>query len=239
MALPKLNATPMYEMTVPSTGQKVRYRPYLVKEEKIMMMAFESGDTSSALNSVIDTIGFCLEEGSGVEVNELSLFDIEYMFIKLRSKSVGEVSNLVSTCSNDECRHKNPIAIDLDSLELHVDRSETIVSLTDNVKVELSYPSYRNMIQSGIDKVEDDPDVALEMISRCVVAILSGEERINAKDESLADIKEFVESMTSSQFEKISNFFNNMPRLEKKLDYTCQKCGRENKILLKGIESFF
>ena len=239
MALPKLNATPMYEMTIPSTGQVVRYRPYLVKEEKIMMLAFESGDTRAALNSVIDTIDICLEESANVNVNELSLFDIEYMFVKLRSKSVGEVSNLVSTCINSECKHKNPIQVDLETLDLNVPEGDTIVPLTDNIKVELKYPSYKSMIQSDIEKLEENPEVALELISKCIVAILTDEERINAKDESVEDLKQFIESMTSSQFQKVAGFFENMPRLEKNISYNCQKCGKENMILLKGLDNFF
>ena len=239
MALPKLNATPMYEMTIPSTGQVVRYRPYLVKEEKIMMLAFESGDTRAALNSVIDTIDICLEESANVNVNELSLFDIEYMFVKLRSKSVGEVSNLVSTCINSECKHKNPIQVDLETLDLNVPEGDTIVPLTDNIKVELKYPSYKSMIQSDIEKLEENPEVALELISKCIVAILTDEERINAKDESVEDLKQFIESMTSSQFQKVAGFFENMPRLEKDISYNCQKCGKENMILLKGLDNFF
>ena len=239
MALPKLNATPMYEMTIPSTGQVVRYRPYLVKEEKIMMLAFESGDTRAALNSVIDTIDICLEESANVNVNELSLFDIEYMFVKLRSKSVGEVSNLVSTCINSECKHKNPIQVDLETLDLNVPEGDTIIPLTDNIKVELKYPSYKSMIQSDIEKLEENPEVALELISKCIVAILTDEERINAKDESVEDLKQFIESMTSSQFQKVAGFFENMPRLEKEISYNCQKCTKENLILLKGLDNFF
>ena len=239
MALPKLNEVPMYEMTIPSTGKMVRYRPYLVKEEKVMMMAFESGETRAALRSVIDTIEKCLEEGASINMNDLTLFDIEYMFIKLRSKSVGEVSSLVSPCTNSECKHKNPIDVDLDTLEVMVPKDSNVITLTDNVKVEFRYPSYKSMAETNIDKVEEDPEVALEMISRCIVAVLHGDERISSKDESLEELKSFVESLTSSQFQKVSKFFSDMPRLEKEITYVCEKCSTQNTIMLKGIDSFF
>ena len=237
MALPKLNEVPMYEMTIPSTGKKVRYRPYLVKEEKVMMMAFESGETRAALRSIIDTIEKCLEEGSNINMNELSLFDIEYMFIKLRAKSVGEISNLISPCRG--CQHKNPIEVDLDTIEVDVPEGKNIVPITDNVKIELRYPSYVTVIQSDIENIEQNAETALELIARSIVAVIQGDERINSKDEPIESMKEFLESMTASQFQKVSDFFGDTPRLEKEIRYACEKCGQENKAMLRGLDNFF
>lgn len=239
MALPKLNETPMFEMTVPSTGQKVRYRPYLVKEEKVMMMAFESGDTKSALQSIVDTISSCIEEGAGIDANKLSIFDIEYMFIKLRAKSVGEISNILATCSNSECRHSNPIEIDLDTLEVNVPKGNRIIEMNDNVQVEMRYPSYKDVANVEFDKVQEEPEIALGMIARSIEAILYNDERISAKDESPKDLVNFIESMTSSQFERVSKFFEDMPRLEKEITFNCLKCEKENTLLLRGLENFF
>lgn len=233
MALPKLNSTPKYEMVIPSQQKTVRFRPYLVKEEKVLLMAFESQDTVQAMKAIIDTILVCVDDKINKE--ELTTFDVEYMFTKLRSKSVGERSNLNIECSN--CKTKNEVSINIDDIEIKLDNPSEIIELQDEIHVEMGYPSAEVLMnmKDGISQTEQ----LIELIVYSIKSIMSEEERVNASDVNKKDLREFVESMTGEQFKKVSEFVSTIPTLTKDVEFTCNSCDTENKTTLAGFTDFF
>lgn len=235
MALPKLNETPKFSLTIPSTGKKIRFRPYLVKEEKVLMMAFESKDLRASLEAVADTIQACIPEEDSVDVRELATFDIEYIFTKIRSKSVGEVSEVAVKCN--ECKTYNTVQINLDEVEVEKKEIDNMIFITDDIAVELAYPSYESVIAKDLQNLENSS--AFELILDSIKAVHTGEERIDAKEESREDMMEFLMSLTSSQFESITDFLNRMPALSHKINFNCTKCAESNEIELRGMSDFF
>lgn len=239
MALPKLNVTPKYELTIPSMQKTVKFRPYLVKEEKVLMMASESKETKAILTAIVDTIKDCVEPEVPVDYSKLTTFDIEYMFTKIRSKSVGEVSRVVIKCQNEECKHNQEVEIDLDNVDVPVKGGSNIIRLSDDIQVEMNWPSYKVMIENDFDKMKEDPTSIFQLIGDSIEAILTEEERILVKDQPKEDVQEFINSMTSQQFESIASFFNEMPQMQKLVEFKCIKCGTESSINLKGMSDFF
>lgn len=239
MALPKLNATPKYELTIPSNGKTVRFRPYLVKEEKVLMMASESKDSKAILNAVVDTIKDCLEENSMVDISKLTTFDIEYMFTKIRSKSVGEISKVNVRCQKNECDHIQEIEIDLDTVEVPVKKGQNTVRITEDIAIQLNWPSYKMVIDENLTEAKNDITSVFSMIAGSIESILVGDERLSAKDQTKEELLEFINSMTSSQFEKITDFFSDIPQMEKCISFNCQKCNQTNDLKLKGMSDFF
>lgn len=233
MALPKLNATPNYTVKVPSTGKTVGYRPYLVKEEKVLMIAFETGDQKQALGAVVDTLAACIEDD--IDVNALTTFDIEYLFTQIRSKSVGEKSTIMLPCSS--CEHKNEVDLDIASIEVEVPKDKkNIIELTPSVSVEMQYPSYRAI--TGVDLDGQETELGFQMLIKCISAIHTDEERYDASDASEEELMEFIESMTTSQFQQVSAFLQDMPSLQQEVKFLCEKCGTGNTQTLKGIGDF-
>lgn len=232
MALPKLNESPQYSLEVPSTKQKVKYRPYLVKEEKVLMIAFESGDQKQALEAIVDTLSACISED--VNVMDLTTFDIEYIFTQIRSKSVGETSTVLLTCSN--CNHKNEYELDVSSIKVEVPKVENVIELTPSISVAMKYPSYRSVINTNLDGKE--MEVGFEMVIHCIEAILTEDERFDTSDISKKELNEFVESMTAEQFMKISEFLQSMPALKHDAEFECVSCGEHNSVQLKGMQDF-
>jgi RNase P subunit RPR2 len=239
MALPKLNSSPKYELTIPSTGKRVKFRPYLVKEEKIMLMAFQSRDMKQSLQAVADTIEACLDEEANVRVEDLAVFDIEYLFTKIRAKSVGEVSHLKVKCKH--CEAKNDYDLNLEEVSMKVKSKDNIIAITDSISVEMRYPSYGSISSKDIDRMqrEQDTESVFEILSESMVAVHTSDERISMKDESKEDIENFIMSLTSTQFQKLTGFLNDMPQLSHKIDYMCLKCGEKNEVELKGMADFF
>jgi len=233
MALPKLNGNPKYEMTIPSSNETVRFRPYLVKEEKVLLMAFESNDMTQAMKAIIDTIEVCVD--NKINKKELTTFDVEYMFTKLRSKSVGERSTLNMKCTS--CDTLNEIQINLEELEIVLDNPSARIELQDEVFVEMGYPSadvLMNM-KEGLSQTEQ----LIELIVYSIKSILTEDENINASDVSKDDLKDFVDSMTGGQFKKVSEFVATIPTLTKDVEFDCKECGTHNKNTLSGFTDFF
>lgn len=230
MALPLLNETPKYEMKIPSTGKKVKFRPYLVKEEKILMMAAESQDINQITNTVIDTILTCVD--GNIRKQELTTFDVEYMFLQLRAKSVGENIALKIKC--DECGHQNDYEVNIDEIKCDVKKKDNIIKLSDKISVEMQYPSY-----SMLDFDEDPNEAGFAIMGRCIKAVIAEDERIELADESEESIANFIGSMTQGQFEKVSSFVQDMPAVKHEIDFICGACGHNNNILLQGMQSFF
>ena len=244
MGLPRVNETLNFTMTIPSSGKKVKYRPYLVKEEKILLQAFESEDVVTCLQAMCDTISACLDEKENVDVLHLATFDIEYMFLQLRSKSVGESSTVSVKCNNTECNAANDAVINLESLSVDVSSDDKIIYISDEISVELRYPTYETMIvgeKSKSANKESDQGMSgvMKMIATSIVAVMTEDERIDCRDQTMKELEEFLDSMTASQLQLLSVFFENMPALKHTIEFDCKECETHNELELKGLNDFF
>lgn len=238
MALPKLDS-PTYELTVPSTGERIPYRPYLVKEEKILMMAMESNDTKQMMKAVKDVIRSCtFVDGSVVNVDTLAMFDIEYIFMQLRSKSVGETTTIKVKCS--ECEANNEIDVDLQKVRVDVpEQSKKTIPLTDTVGVTLKYPSVDVMLSVEGDKNKSDVDRVFDIITSCIDSIYSGDQIFDSAEQSNEELKEFVESLNTKQFNEIRDFIESLPAAAIDVDFKCVSCSKDNSFEVKGLGNFF
>ena len=236
MALPRLNETPEYEMTIPSMGRKVPFRPFLVKEQKVLLMAFESKDRNQILKAMLKTIDACTE--TDVVIEKLPTFDIDYMFTQIRCKSVGESTDVVVKCKNDSCKHDNRVKIDLNDVQPPSGiNNDVVVDLTKDISVELKYPDYTTIFENMDDT--NETQTMMNFIVNCVSSVHVGEERISMKDEPLTERMAFLESLNASQFQLLTEFINNIPQLNMTVSFTCEKCGESNNNELKGLEDFF
>ena len=235
MALPKLNTSPKYETVIPSTGKTVRFRPYLVKEEKVLLMAFEQNDPIAAMKAIIDTIVVCVD--GDLKHTELATFDVEYLFTQIRAKSVGEKSQINVKCTN--CEHLNLNEVDLSTVSVDtVEPEETVVDLGDDIFVELKYPTAYDLIS-----LQDPESSASETLVATIVASIDGiqteKERIDASEVSKEELQEFVESMTGQQFKSVSEWVGKIPAMEKEIEFECKNCGTHNTQKLRGLVDFF
>lgn len=235
MALPKLNNFPKYELKIPSTGKTVNYRPYLVSEEKVLLMAMESQDSKQILTAIKDTIGSCIE--GEFDSNNLAMFDIEYMFIQLRSKSVGEGSKVRLKCS--ACEEYTDLTVDLSSVPVPSSSVEKTIKLTDDISLEMKYPTYTQMLELDSLDAGNNTQAIFWMIRQCIHAISTQEERFLAKDTPPAELDEFISSMTNDQFAKLTHFVENMPKLEHTIEYDCAACSVHNTHKFEGMADFF
>jgi ribosomal protein L44E len=234
MALPELN-TARYKVEVPSTGQEISYRPYLVKEEKLLMMAMESNDSKVIMQTTIDIIKACVFDD--IDVESLAMFDIETLFLALRSKSVGEKIDLNIKC--EECQHGNEVQIDFDAIEAPVVTDDNKqMMLTDTVGVVLKYPSVKD-IDSLSNLGDNEMDAAMSMLVACIDSIFDEDNVYDAKSETTKELTNFVESLNSEQFQNLSEFFGSMPALSSLIEFNCTSCGKANSQELKGLQSFF
>jgi phage FluMu protein Com len=233
MALPKLVSS-KHTLVVPSTKESIEYRPYLVKEEKILMMAFESKDQSQMITALRDTIAGCTE--GKIKVDNLTMFDLEYIFLKLRSKSVGENTKLKVKCI--KCETANEVNIDLSSVNVVGEIKPTAkIELTDTVGVMLKYPTVKGLYRQ-LNSL-NEANSALAAIASAIESIYDADNVYPAENESEKSILEFIESLTSDQFKKIVSFFDDMPKLKHDIDFTCTHCKEENKIAVEGLQNFF
>jgi len=236
MALPRINEVPEYEMVIPSTGSIIKYRPFLVKEQKILLIAFESQDKKQILNAIISTLQACLPED--VKVENLPSFDIDYIFTQIRSKSVGETVDIIGKCQH--CDHKNKLSINLTEITPPQNiKKEIIIELTSDISLEMEYPTYSNLFNSMLTDEASQTEVLMKFIISCIKYLITSEEKINMKDESLEEKQRFIGSLNASQFQKLSEFINQLPQLEKDISYVCENCNKENEKTVKGMEDFF
>ena len=236
MALPKLN-TPTYELEVPSTDEKVKYRPFLVKEEKILMIAMESKDNAQIINAVKDIVKSCTFEK--VDVSSMPMFDMEYIFLNIRAKSVGEISKIKVLCPDDKTTYAN-IELDLTEVEVQVGDDHTNkIELTDDTGMIMTYPTIDSFLDSGIEKI--DANNMLDVIGSCVLQIYEnkGEKVYQAKDQTKKELTEFIESMNSGQFRKLQSFFDTMPKLKHKIKVKNPKTKKTSDVTLSGLNDFF
>ncbi len=233
MPLPVINA-PTYELTIPSTGQTVQYRPFLVKEEKILLMANEGGEASEIVRAMKQIIGNCIQ--NGYNTDNMPLFDVEYIFLKLRSKSVNEFSEVGFRCP--ECDEVNRVQIDLSGVEISVDDTHSNkVELTNDIGLIMKYPQLDSVNINDLES--NDVNVVFEVISSCIDSIYQGEEIHDSGDYTKQEISEFINNLTQEQFLKIQQFFDTMPKLSHTVPYKCGKCEYDEPLLLEGLQNFF
>ena len=234
MALPVLNAA-KYKTIIPSLNKEVEYRPYLVKEEKILMVALESNDQKQILTAIKDVINNCLYDD--INLNKLAMFDIETLFLRLRSKSVGETTEIKAKC--EECEHEHLQEINFDDIQPpEIKKVVTKIELTDDVGMTLKYPSIGDIQKHDSDKMESVEGM-MEVVVDCIESIYDADNVYSAKDESRKSLKEFIDSLNSQQFSKLTDFFENVPALNYNLNFKCSKCGHKNEIELRGLQNFF
>ncbi len=242
MPLPKIN-TPTYDLTLPSNGKKIKYRPFLVREEKILIMALETEDMSQITNAIIEILDECILT-KGVSINKLATFDLEYLFLNVRAKSVGETVEVNVTCPDDE-KTTVQMEINVDLIKVQKVRGhKNIIKLDDQYSMKLKYPSMTQFIESNFESGEDggegsDVDKSLNMITSCIDMIYDNEESWDAADSSKKELEEFIEQLNSKQFKAIEKFFETMPKLSHKVKVTNPKTKVESQVVLEGLASFF
>ena len=237
MALPVAN-TPLYKLTIPSTGKTVSYRPFLVKEEKALMIAQQSEDADTMIRTLKSVIEACIQDQ--IKVNDLAIFDIEYIFTQLRAKSVGEIVQLILKC--DECEdEKASVMYDIDLTKLKVnvpeDHKKTI-PLFGDVGVMMKYPSLE-MLKKLESLDGNDTEAIFSIIQSCIDCVYDSQQVYSSKDHKPEEIRQFVDNLTQEQFMKLQAFFQTMPKLEEKVKYKCPMCNKDHEKYVRGLESFF
>tara|TARA_R110002020_G_scaffold259470_1_gene473382 strand:+ start:4089 stop:4808 length:720 start_codon:yes stop_codon:yes gene_type:complete len=238
MPLPKI-ATPTYELELPSTGQPVKFRPFLVKEEKVLVLALESEDTKQITNAIKTVIKGCIQT-KGIKVETLPTFDIEFLFLNIRGKSVGETIELNIICPDDETTEVS-VTIDLEDIHVQTNDEHTRqIKIDESLMMEMKYPSLDQFIKNNFDFEDKNVmEQSFDMIASCVDKIYSEEEVWAADDCTKKELKEFLEQMNSSQFKNIENFFETMPKLSHKIKVTNPNTKVESEVVLEGLASFF
>ena len=236
MALPKLEV-PIYELTVPSTDEKIKYRPFLIKEEKILLIAMESGANEDVIQAVKQIVSECTF--NTLKLGNMPMFDVEYIFLQIRSKSVGEVSKLKILCKDDGETYAN-VEVDLTEIEVQVNDDHTNkIELTDEMGVIMKYPTIDSFSTAGISDIT--PENMLDVIVACIDKIYDkkGEEVYDSKDSSKKELMDFVEQMNTTQFQDVQAFFDSMPKLRHEITVVNPKTKVENKVALSGLNDFF
>jgi hypothetical protein len=238
MPLPTI-VTPTYELELPSTGKKIKYRPFLVKEEKLLVLALESEDTKQITNAIRTVLKNCIQT-RGVKVESLPTFDIEYLFLNIRGKSVGEEIE-VNLISPDDEETQVPVTINIDDIQIQKDESHTNkVKLDAQLVMEMKYPSLDEFIKNNFDFNDTvGMDQSFELIATCIDKIYNEEEVWSSADCTKKEMKDFLEQMNSMQFKEIETFFTTMPKLSHTVTFTNPKTNVENTVVLEGLSSFF
>lgn len=233
MSLPVIN-TPTYELVQPSTKDTIAFRPFLVKEEKILLLALEENNEKSLAISLKQIINNCTFEKVDVEV--LPLFDLEYMFLKIRAKSVGETAKVRLLCEDDGETYAE-VEIDLEEVEVFFPKNHTnTINITDEVVLEMRYPTYE-LLGTGTEELTVEK--TFDLIGACINRMIEGETVYDRADWTEEELKLFIENLTSKQFAELQTFFETMPKLSKEVSYTNPKTKKKNKMTLEGLQSFF
>jgi hypothetical protein len=238
MPLPKI-ATPIYELEIPSLKKKIRYRPFLVKEEKILIIALESEDSKQIANAVKNVISNCILS-KGIKVEDLATFDIEYLFLNIRGKSVGETVDVLITCPDDG-ETQVPTSINLDEILVEVDPEHSRdIKLDDSLTLRMRYPSMTEFIKNNFDSGESvSVDDTFDLIVSCIDQIYSEEESWTASDSTKKELLEFVEQLSSKQFKEVEKFFETMPKLSHTIKIKNPNTKVESEVVLEGLSAFF
>jgi len=236
MALPKLT-TPTYELEIPSTDEKIKYRPFLVREEKILLIALESGESKDIITAIKDIVTECTY--GKIDLGKMPMFDVEYIFLNIRAKSVGEVVTLKLLCPDDKETYVN-IDVDLSEIMVQVDEGHNPkIELTDEMGMIMTYPTIDSLKATGVTEITADN--MLDVISACILQIYDkkGEEVFETKDQTKKEVSEFVESLNTKQFEGVQKFFDTMPKLKHTVELENPKTGVKSEIVLQGLNDFF
>ncbi len=241
MPLPKIN-TPTYELTLPSNKKKVKYRPFLVREEKILVLALESEDQKQITDAIIQIIGDCLIT-KNIDVTKLPTFDIEYLFLNVRSKSVGETVEVNVTCPDDG-KTKVETSINIDDIKVIKDKNhKLIVQLDDKYSMKLKYPTLDQFIENNFDfemaEAKESVSAAMSMLSTCIDMIYDDQESWDASESTKEELDEFIDQMNTKQFQEVEQFFKTMPKLSHTLKVKNPQTDVESEVVLEGLASFF
>ena len=241
MPLPKI-VTPSYELTLPSNGKKIKYRPFLVKEEKILILAIESGDMKSITTAIKDVLANCVLT-KGVNIEELPTFDIEYLFLNIRSRSVGESIDLIITCPDDgKTKVNSTIYIDEIKVKKPKDHKKDI-KIDDTYTMRLKYPTLDQFIENNFDyemaEAKESVSAAMNMLSTCIDMIYDSEESWDASESTKEELDQFVDQLNTKQFQQVEEFFKTMPKLSHKIKVLNPKTGVQSEVVLEGLASFF
>ena len=244
MALPKV-VTPTYELNIPSTGEKYKYRPFLVKEEKTLLMALESGSEESMTKAMQDIIESCSE--GKIKTKELAPFDIEYFFLHLRGKSVGEKLKVkvprpedLKCCKDADASDHHEVDIDIDEIKIDTSKVKSSeIKITDDIGLKLKYPNVDLVNKYATAGENISADNVFKLIGECIDYIWDGDDIYKAKDSTKKELDDFIESLSSGQFGKVRDFFESMPRLQHEINWICPKCKKLKPLVLAGVDSFF
>ena len=239
MPLPNLmNEVPKYQVVLPSLKKEITYRPFLVKEQKILLMALETRDTKQIIQAMMNCIESC---APGTSPYSLATFDADYLFTQIRSKSIGETATISHGCENTECSHKNDIVVKLSDIKLNQPVSESVVDITDKIRIRLKYPTYQDMLTNENIFADDltTTGILFETLMLCLDSVMTEDEQVKISEESKESIEQFVGSLNNQQLEKLQEFVGNMPRLTHSQDYECEKCGHKNTLEISGVRDFF
>lgn len=240
MALPKIDV-PTYSIELPVSKKNIRYRPFLVKEQRNLLMAMESSDSNSVHSAIRDILYNCtLSEG--IDIESLPIIDVEYYFINLRAKSVGEVVESKYRCNNivndKECNNLMEHNLDLNSVEVEMkDDIQPEIQLTDKLLVKMKYPEF-GLVKDSV-KLDSETEITFNMLAQSIEYIYDGEQFYYGHETPVEELVQFIENMSQEQFEKIEKFFNSLPKLKTEIKMKCSKCGFDHTISVEGLESFF
>ena len=236
MSLPKIN-TLEYQLNLPSTDEEITYRPFLVKEEKLLLIAHETGDEKATFSAIKELIKGCVVQDLAIDM--LPMFDIEYIFLNIRAKSVGEIAKLKIICPDDE-KTTVDVEVDLTKINIQMDeKHDARIQLTDNIGILMSYPSLDIVQEHAVLGTEQPVEQLFKMVAECMYQVWEGEEVQDASDFSWKEKMEFIESLSHSQFEKIQEFFETMPALKHEIKVTNPNTKVKSTVVLQGIQSFF
>jgi hypothetical protein len=236
MALPIINSI-KYHLVVPSTSETIEFRPYTVREEKAILLASETGDSKAQMTAAKDLVVACTM--GNVDVDKLSMFDFEYIFLKLRGKSVGETSNIGAKCSS--CSHSNEIIVDLDEVQVQGEiKPPQKFMISDDIGIMISYPEVSEVMKQLISTAsKNEYEQSLALLISCIDSIFDSEQVYEKSEHSPKEMIDFVERIPSTKFKALMEMMKEMPTLRHETDFKCQSCGAENKIILEGLQSFF
>ena len=236
MALPQV-VLPTYELEIPSNGKKIKYRPFVVKEEKLLLLALEGDDEKAIENAVRTLLNGCIQ--SRIKIDELAIFDLEYIFLQIRAVSVGEVVEMKVTCRDDE---KTEVPYNMNLTEVKVYKPEghsNKIMLSDDMGIIMKYPAFDDFVKSSIIGKNPSAESVIEVIASCVDQIFDGEDVYDSSTTSKKEFVEFIEGLTNKQFEQIQKFFENSPRLEHRFTVTNPNTGVDNEFIIAGLVNFF
>lgn len=235
MALPKLNDSIKYSLKIPSTQQEIEFRPYVMKEQKVLLLAKESKDPKQMLSALVDTIVACVYQD--IDKSKLTTFDAEYLFMKIRAKSEGEKSKISVACT--ECEESNELEINLDEIEIPYTGVDPVIKLNDTMSLKMKYIYFEEMMANSDIVNGDTAQQLTETVRLSMEALLTDDERIAFKDEPREEVIEFIDSLSSPQTNAIMEYIKDSPKLSHKTKFNCSSCNHENDVSIEGIQSFF